>query len=206
MDLDVAVSGADQDRARAEARRLAGAKPDFLLSFGFAAGLTLGLPAGTAVLAHTIVAETGERWDVDAKWRERLASALAMPLVGGGIAALDRAVETSAAKRRVAAATGAVAADMESGVLARVASARNIPLVVLRVVCDPVDRRLPRAFLELVDYKGRLRPARLPSILPHLGTALPLAIESARAGRRLKYAAGRLGQVEVRPRARPCNS
>lgn len=193
--LEIAVSGVYPDRARAEARRLMESAPSFLLSFGFAGGLSADLPAGSLVLPHAVVTGDGSVWPVDDSWRDAVAACLPVPVSGGLVAGVEATVATPAEKRALADRTGAVIADMESGVLAHAAAGRGMPVVVLRAVCDPANRHLPDAFLSLLDHRGRLRWSRLPSLLPHLGAALPLAIESGRAAHSLRVAADALPQL-----------
>ena len=50
---------------------------------------------------------------------------------------------------------------MESGAVATVAAAAGVPFAVLRAICDPADRDLPRAALVGLDDAGRIAPMRV---------------------------------------------
>jgi hypothetical protein len=64
------------------------------------------------------------------------------PIVG-----VDTAVIDPMAKRRMHARTGAAAVDMESHLVARLASTHGLSFAAIRVVIDPADRVVPLAAL-----------------------------------------------------------
>src|SRR6185312_13205139 len=141
-----------------------------LLSFGIAGALAPHLLPGTLLLPRAVVEEGGTRRMVDAGWRARLADALAAAglhaepgdLLGAGEAALF-------------AATGAVAIDLESHIVARSAAHAGGSFIVLRAVADPAERDLPRAALEGLDPTGMPAIGRVfHSVLRHPGQILPL--------------------------------
>jgi hypothetical protein len=123
-----------------------------LVSFGVAGGLN-GLEVGTVIDATRVVAEDGSvLWE---------GPGLGIPGARTGtIVALDRIADTPEERCRLHERTGAVAVDMESGVLAR--SGRLDGCV--RGLSDTPDRPLgPLA--RAVDPFGRPRPAELVKAL-----------------------------------------
>jgi len=114
-----------------------------ILSFGIAGGLDPALPPGTAIIAGAIIAGV-ERWPADTAWRDRLAARLPDAQLGD-LAGVDLPVMTQADKQALAAATGALAVDMESHIAARLAAAHGLPFAALRVICDPAGRTIPPA-------------------------------------------------------------
>jgi nucleoside phosphorylase len=115
-----------------------------LVSFGLAGGLHDGLPLGAVIDATRVVAEDGSvLWEGG-------------PLGAGGartgtIVAAERIVDDPAERRRLHERTGADAADMESGPLAR--SGRLAGCV--RAISDSPARPLgPLA--RVLDAEGRL--------------------------------------------------
>jgi adenosylhomocysteine nucleosidase len=79
-----------------------------------------------------------------------------------------RIAATAQEKAALAARTGAIAIDLESGSVARVAAEAGIPFIALRAICDPADRDLPPAALLALDAYGHARPlAVLWSVLRH---------------------------------------
>ncbi|MFI5018544.1 MAG: phosphorylase [Dongiales bacterium] len=123
-----------------------------ILSFGIAGGLDPKLPPGTAILAGAAIAG-GERWTADAAWRERLAARLPKARIGD-LAGVDLPVMTQADKQVLAAATGALAVDMESHIAARLAAAHGLAFAALRVICDPAARAIPPAAIAGMQEDG----------------------------------------------------
>jgi len=111
------------------------------------------------------------------------------------LAGLDIAAD-AASKRRLFAATGAQAIDLESGAVARIATAYRLPFIVVRAICDPAERDLPPAALVALDQRGGIglfsvlsSVARAPNQIPGL---LALARDAAQARRALL-------RLELRP-------
>jgi nucleoside phosphorylase len=114
-----------------------------VLSTGFCAGLDPGLETGDLFLP-TSIRHRGETIFVDPALVERAAAALEArgrpPRTG--LCESVFSVLDSAEKRRLF-ADGAIAADMESGPIARWAGRNAIPLLVCRAVLDPADTAVP---------------------------------------------------------------
>ena len=123
-----------------------------LMSFGVAGGLASELRPGTCVVASEIV-DGDERLPTDRAWSQRLLRAHP-DAVHGAMAGVSAAVAEPGAKRALHAATGAVAVDMESHLVARVAAAHGLPMVAVRVVTDPAERTLPPSALAGVRADG----------------------------------------------------
>ncbi len=203
--LDVGLGGADPARTRAEAHRLAGEGPDLLVSFGFAGGLDPALRPGVLVLPETIHDPEGGRWAVAPDWHGALLAGCPDAQPGTAVVGVDAAVTTPRGKRGLAEATGAAVVDMESVALARAAADADVPMIVVRALCDPAERAIPEAVASLLDVHGRLRCRPLPALLPHLPSLAALAADSARATRGLRRGASRLVQV-ADARGRPTAS
>jgi adenosylhomocysteine nucleosidase len=81
----------------------------------------------------------------------------AVPVAEGSLFTSTRVLFTPEEKAQRGRATGAIAVEMESGVHAAFAAARGLPFLVLRVVLDAVDMRLP-AVAGLTTPQGDVRP------------------------------------------------
>jgi adenosylhomocysteine nucleosidase len=96
--------------------------------------------------------------------------------------------------------TSAVAIDLESGAVARVAVAHGLPFAALRVVCDPADRALPPAALVALNSRGCIGIWRVVSSLAarpgQLPVVLALAADAAVARRAL---VGHIRQIARAP-------
>ena len=127
---------------------------------------------------------------VDAAAREALAQGLGEPVEGGALAGVDRPVMRADQKLALFAETLARAADMESHVVARAASAAGVPFVVIRVVSDPSNRSLPRSAFAGLTAEGRIAGGALAGALLRRPwesfDMMSLALDAAQAMRRLR--------------------
>jgi adenosylhomocysteine nucleosidase len=195
----VRAAGASARRAAEHARALAAEGCLGLVSFGVAGGLIPGLPAGALVLPPAVIAPDGARFETDGGWRERVGQAVvrAVPIRIGDLAGTDRAAITGAAKTRLRETTGAVAADMESHAVARVAADLGLPFLAVRAVADPWHREVPPWVMTAIGADGRIRhgrilrqAARTPREVPLL---VILGLENRRALRTLRRVASLAG-------------
>ncbi len=175
----------------AEAQALVEHGASALLSWGSAAGLIEGLPAGRLLLPQRVVDRQGQSW-----WPrpDRVLPGLATGLTAerGWLAEADRVLAEPGDKRALAQATGAVAADMESAAILRVAEQAGLPCAVVRVVLDTLTDTVPGVWQGAVDRQGRVRPVGVVRALaqPRAWAAgVRLARARARASRVLEAAA-----------------
>jgi adenosylhomocysteine nucleosidase len=178
----VAVTGMGAARAAAGAQALCTRGAQALLSFGMAGGLDPALRAGVVVLPAEVVTPQGAAFVTAAKWRAQLAEAVGAR-VGvncGRLLTSDAPLVSAAAKAALFRECGAVAVDMESAAVARVAGGAALPFMAVRAVIDAATASVPQAVLaSSADGAGepsalRLlaalsrRPQDLPALLPLL--------------------------------------
>jgi len=127
---------------------------------------------------------------VDQRVREALRQGLEERAEGGAVAGVDRPLMYGDQKLALYAQTRALAADMESHLVARAAVAAGVPYVVIRVVSDPSNRTVPHAAIAGITEDGRIDGwamagglARRPWECFDLMT---LALDGAQAMRRLR--------------------
>lgn len=166
-----------------------------LVSFGIAGGLAPGLPPGTLVVATEVI--DGEaRFTCDPAWVTRAAQCLPDAVLAP-VAGCDRVVSTTCDKAKLHAATQAVAVDMESHAVARVAERSRIPFLVVRAIADPARRSVPSAATHGLDAEGRPRPLRVAGRLllspGQIPGVLHLAFDLRAALARLRRSAVRIG-------------
>jgi adenosylhomocysteine nucleosidase len=140
------VGGGDRERTAAlveDAVRQA----HCLVSFGIAGGIAPFLRAGDVVVSTEVLSDD-ERWRADETFGSRVA-ALAVEIGGieGPVLGTSRIMAGTDEKRRTWVATGALAVDLESDVVARIAGLAGIPFVVVRTIADTAYRALPPAAL-----------------------------------------------------------
>ncbi len=164
-----------------------------LVSFGLAGGLNPALAPGTLIVPGIVVLGD-ERWDTDPALNARLGGDTGHVLVGGG-----GVLATAAAKAALRRATGADAVDLESAAVARAAAGAGVSFAVLRAVCDPAGRDLPRAALVALDARGRIGGLRvLGAVLARPGEVaalLRLAGDAGRARRALRERVRGIGRL-----------
>jgi hopanoid-associated phosphorylase len=157
-----------------------------IMSFGTAAGLSPELSAGAIVIADKVHAQ--KTFATDSAWSEKLKQLLPEAIVGG-IVGVDAALVGASEKSQLYTHTGAVAADMESHLVAQLAEQHHLPFAVLRVVLDDAGCTLPPAVFAAVTPEGNINYKGLfASLLAHLSQIpelLRLANASAIAKRSL---------------------
>ena len=180
--LSVVIGGGDFGRLEAELTAAADARAGIVLSFGLAGALDPSLRAGDIVV------------DGAPELRERLGLAIPHARVGR-IVGSNRIVATAARKRALAAETGAIAADMETHVAARVAAKRFLPFCVLRAISDTADEDLPPAALVGMRPDGGVAMRAVLASLLSSPKQLPALV---RTGRQAERALRSLAQATER--------
>ncbi len=194
----VAVGGGTEPGAERAAERLVSRGVTALLSFGVAGGLDPALAAGALVVPARVVAADGQ-------WRAHppLVAALGGP-TASAVWAESRPVASAVEKSALLAASGAVAVDIESGAVARVAARAGLKFAVLRAICDPAQRNLPRAALVATREDGGVAAGPLAAALLarpwEIAGLLLLAREMGAAKRALAARARELRELASDPR------
>jgi len=158
----VYVSGPGRARAEASAARAVTAGACAMLSWGLAGGLDSSVRTGTVIVPAHVIDESGSLATHDA-WRRAIVARLDADFIisEGPLYSADAVVTSVTDKRAIARRTGAVAVDMESAGIARVASRAGLPFLALRVVADGPDDALPDGVASLVTARGGTRVAGL---------------------------------------------
>ncbi len=160
------VGGVGAGAAERSCAALMQAGAGALVSVGCAAGLVPDVRPGALVLPAEMRSARGEVYPADAEWRAALLEGLKNQInpLHGHIVGVDRVIG-SAEKRALHQRTGAVAADMESVIVAQAARRRGLPVIALRVVSDAADDDVPDALLDTIDEFGRPRYGTLTGAL-----------------------------------------
>jgi len=195
-DLLIETTGPGPAAAAAGARRALARGAQVLMSWG-SAGALGPVESGDIVLPAAVVDGRGRRYATDAVLVDALASGWR------GVADIHRAdlvsteapVTSTAAKRALARASGAIAVDMESAAIAAAAARAGVPLVIVRVVVDARHHCVPKCAIDAMDGP-RTRPVRVFAGLVKSPTdasdLLALALAARRARRTLRACAARL--------------
>lgn len=172
-------------------------RPAALLAAGFAGGLQPALAPGDAVLAEaflTLPAGAAPPCCLHpaphlARRVAEAAAAAALACHTGPLLSVPAPVSSAAAKRQLGQASGALAVDLETYAVARLACRHRVPFAALRVVFDACHEALPPAAARLPAADGGLAAGRLLAVAlrhPSLLLALPrLGARARLAGRQL---------------------
>jgi hopanoid-associated phosphorylase len=133
-------------RETADLLRLAiGADCRSIISLGVGGGLAPDLLPGDCVVASAIIDYPAVRL-ADPLWSHKLAEMIP-DARHGPIMGVNSVVSDPADKRKLHAFTRAVAVDMESHLVARLADAHGLAFAAVRVIIDPAHRTVPPAAL-----------------------------------------------------------
>jgi len=208
--MRICLGGIGARSAEASCQVLLSTGATALVSWGVAAGLDPSLSAGTLVVAWQIANSEGALAtpQVAARasqaWADRVASRLAgrARVARGSVVSADHMLRTVADKR-VAAETGAAAADMETAAVAAIAQSAAVPWIALRAIADTAHVTLPPSVLRAIDQTGRVRVGHLVRALvqrPEDVLQLPALARGFRAALRvLRTAAGEAGPALLAP-------
>jgi adenosylhomocysteine nucleosidase len=151
-DTIVACSSARPLRAKELARNLADSGATRLLSFGIAGSLSSSFQLGDVVIGTQVRSSNGA-WLCDEAWGQALSGKIPQAKFGK-IYGSDALVSSSTAKALIHQKTGCAMVDMESHCIAEAAAEANLPLMVIRSVCDDSSMNVPKFLLAAVDTEG----------------------------------------------------
>jgi adenosylhomocysteine nucleosidase len=163
------ISGMGGAAATEAALALVAAGVRGLLSFGLAGALDPALQAGTVVLPRAVTDGAGTVHTTFEPWREQLAARHfaqadpSLPIAEGPLLSLAQPLSTPVSKSQARSRTGAVAVDMESFAIARIAIEQGVKFVAARVVVDTAADSLPRSVIQATDPRGQVSYPRLLS-------------------------------------------
>ncbi len=168
------AGGGTEAGAEAAAERLVRRGAGLLISFGLAGGLDPSARPGDLLVPEFVIRR--DRWfRANAALREAIGGGRPEPLLSVGEVIAD-----AATKRALHASHRAAACDMESGAVASVAERHGLPFAVLRAICDPAERTLPRAALIAIDHRGAIAMLRIAASVARRPAQLPMLLRVAR--------------------------
>jgi adenosylhomocysteine nucleosidase len=174
-----------------------------VVSFGLCGALDPALKVGDLVIGES-VADAGDCYGADVHWAARIAALLPSARVGR-FARAERPVSSVAEKAELRERTGAVAVDLESFPVAKLARWFGVPFAVIRAVSDAADRALPPAAQVGLGVDGRpaIGPvfASLKSNPWQIGALIRTALEAEDGFHALERARQLLGPRLAGPEA-----
>jgi adenosylhomocysteine nucleosidase len=210
----VVCSGVGGENASASAEMLVKEGAERLVSWGCAAALDASFRPGDLVLADTYVDADQVDFELNNKdWIGQVLAGLSkqsrMVIRTGKLAESKRIVALGDEKAQIAYDTGAVALDMESIAIAKVARLRGLPFLAVRAVADPSNMDLPQAISYALDDQGEVVLSKLLMFLLFHPTEIPglvkLGLNFYAAKRTLKLVAKQLQYVTALPKSTYAN-
>lgn len=180
----VVIGAGDRERTSALVKG-AVKRANCLMSFGIAGALAPHLRPGDVVISAEVVS-VGRRWTATKHFQTRVAAlAREIGAFEGAVFGAKAILATEEEKSRVWRETGALAVDLESDVVAGIASEAGIPFLVARTIADTAYRELPPAALIPLSEAGTPNFVRvLASVLRRprqVATLIALARETRMA-------------------------
>lgn len=166
--LMVVQSGMGMDNAFSAAGWLSGKGVAALGCFGVSGGLDPELGVGDLVFADAVFVERDD--GASLVWKKggcvsdvtfNFQAANGLTVSWGPIVTVQKPVLNTVGKRALFNQTGAMAVDMETAAVARVASRSGLPFFAIRTICDSADVTIPESVYQCIDRQGRPR-------FPHL--------------------------------------
>jgi len=139
-----------------------------LLSWGCAGALSKKTRPGDLLLPHAIFTEDGQTIDTHQEWHQRWVEHLAGKTDWHEDMLLEssKVIGEAREKNRLTHRSGAIAVDMESAAIGRVAMQAGIPFMVIRAIADSADEGLPPYIAKMMSDKKQFQTGRLlPALL-----------------------------------------
>lgn len=156
----VTRSGAGPENAAKAARLLLAQGAERLIAWGCAAALKVTLRAGDLVLPQTLYAAEKEQYsllEINSPWlQQTLAQLAAFQPLTGALVESTRIVTQAADKKTIQQQTQAIALDMESVAVAKIAKQNAVDVLVIRCIADPASMDLPRAVCYALNQQGNI--------------------------------------------------
>ncbi len=197
----VAYSGAGPSNAQAAAKLLIAQGATQLISWGCAAALSSALKPGDLVLADSLIDSEGKLIELSTDWHSYTKNLFATTLKvqTGSLVERKKIVATGGDKQQLYRKTGAIALDMESIAIAKVASQNKLRFLAIRAIVDPVTMDLPKAIGHSLNSAGDIELIKLLAFIAGHPAELPglikLGLHFHAAKNTLKSVARQLAQL-----------
>ena len=163
------VCGMGEENVQIAAQKLLEQNVFAFVSWGTAGALTENIYSGDLILADCVISRNGDSYPFAKEWNESVANKLnntSLNIHKGMIAHADQVLTTVKQKSSLHTATNAMAVDMESFFIAKIAHQENLPCLAVRAIVDEALHIVPEAIINKTDIYGR------PALLPLFGSLL----------------------------------
>lgn len=197
----VAHAGAGAKNASQAAQLLISEGATSLISWGCAGALSPDLKPGDLVFPELLLTADNAEINLNSPWHSDTKTRLAnfVPIYTGTLLESKELVSFSGEKKKLHNKTGAIALDMETVAIAKIAQEKNLPFLAVRAIADPVTMNLPSAISYSLNHEGEVVLTRLflfllkhPKELPGL---MQLGLHFNAAKKTLKLTAAQLDAI-----------
>ncbi len=174
----IIYAGTGVDNATLASKQLITLGATQLISWGCAASLIPSLHSGTLILPAQLISHDNNIYPINSAWLQHAKSNLTkiQPYIGN-IAESLTIVATPTAKHQLHQDTQAVAVDMESVAIAKIAAQNQLPYLVIRTIADPVTMQLPSVINQALNAQGQVQLSKLLQLLCFHPQQLPALIK-----------------------------
>ena len=205
LQLVVTLAGIGTVKAEQAANDLILSGVKAMANVGLAGGLDPDLKAGQIVVASDVLQieadESQGSWTADnagAAQAHKVLGSDGIAFRNGTILTTQQAILTRDQKASLFKQTRALAVDMESAAVARVASRADIPFFGMRAVCDPAGVTVPGELFNCLDQNGNIRISGVLRVLARRPTLLGDMLRLGRTFSIARAALKRAWQVLVK--------
>ena len=193
----ITCSGAGPENAAKASQLLIAKGAKKLISWGCAAALKANLHPGDLVVPQTLLTERHEELTIASPWlNDALDQLSSLNPFTGSLVESSFIVADSLDKKSIHQQTRAIAVDMESIAIVKIAIQNNLPVLVIRCIADPVTMNLPKSVSYALNNQGEVVLVKLlwfllthPNELPGL---IKLGLHFKAAKNKLKLVARHL--------------
>ena len=156
--LIVTTCGIGAERAQKAANQLLEKNVTSLISWGTAGGLVDKLNEGDLILPGKIMSSSGQNYSANANWIKHIHNSLnenSITIHYDLLANPEKILGSIQQKSEFQKKTGAVAVDMESAAIAKVAMERNVPFIAIRSIVDKSNMFIPACVLQNINEFGQ---------------------------------------------------
>ncbi len=160
------VSGIGSENAASAAQQLIDHGATALVSWGTAGGLSSDLFPGDILLPEFVELDS-QQYQTDHNWQQRLVDQIDANLKShdGLLIQSNKVISSSDQKSQLQKQSSAIAVDMESGSIAKIADQNNLPFLIIRSVVDTCDEIIPLSAINSIDEFGQTKPTALTASL-----------------------------------------
>ena len=163
----VILAGTGPENARIASLKLVAQGAQQLISWGCAGALAPYLKAGDLIIPNSILSQDNTPLTTHKHWRKQLSSTLehSLKCYNGQLLESVTVISLAQDKTQQFQRSNALAVDMESAAIARIAAQTNLPFIAIRSIVDSAQFDLPKAINYALSDSGIVA---IPKLIKYL--------------------------------------